>query len=87
MEIIKTVTEHADTENILFFVLKPNDPIIGVKYISSDSGAGRIEVDVTTNIWPAMTATQKATIKGFFKAVAAEARGVAVGDITGDVIE
>ena len=87
MEIIKTVTEHDNTENILFFVLKPNDPIIGVKYHSTDSGHGRIEVDVTTNIWPAMTATQKATVKGLFKAIAAEARGVAVGDITGDIIE
>jgi len=87
MEIIKTVTEHDNTENILFFVLKPNDPIIGVKYHSTDSGLGRVDVDVTTNIWSAMTETQKAVVKGFFKAVAAEARGVAVEDITGDVIE
>jgi len=87
MEIVKTITEHTDTETIMFFVLKPQDPIIGVKFHSTDGVDGRVNVDVRITIWPAMTTTQKNVIKGFFKAVAAEARGVAVGDITGNVIE
>ena len=88
MEVTVAVSAYDKIQTIRHFVVRPQTKDVEVYYQESDGGKESPVVDITLDIWPNQLSTdEKAAIKKFFKLVAAAAWGVAVEDITGDLIE
>lgn len=85
MEVIISVPQHDSTVRPICFIIRPNDPVVEVQMRDAEGKGETKNVDVSVNIWPALSDTQKNIIRGVFKAVFAEAKGVDEETVTGDI--